>query len=140
MGQGNPTVALVKMQLDADCGLEARAIANQPPTSETLGQLYERIRSVAQNSDADGRTADPGALHKLLDAYLVAEEDEISAGNRLSESTVVQLIRRQRMDDDVQYRQALYQQDRTQQNSDELGSAQDAENQAANDGLITSFN
>lgn len=141
MGQGNPTVALVKMQLDADCGLEARAIANQPkPTSETLGQLYDRIHSVAQKLDADGRTADPDALHKLLDAYLVAEEDEISAGNRLSESTVVQLIRRQRMDDDVQYWQAQYQQDRTQHDSEELSTAQDAENQAATDGLIISSN
>jgi hypothetical protein len=138
MGQGDPTVGLFKMQLDIDCGLEASAIADQPrPASDTLGDLYGRIRAVAQKLDADGRPADPDAAHKLLDTYLGEEEAEMKAGNSLSESIEVQVARRQRMDGDVQYQQAISQQDRTQHSSRELSTAEIAETTAAADGLIS---
>mgnify|MGYP006951094371 CR=1 FL=1 len=139
VGQGNTDVALVKMQLDTACGFEADTIASQPrPTNDTLGQLYDRISAATQGLDYSGGTTDAGALHKLLDSYL-NEEEALKKADPSSppESSLVQQARRERMDDDVLYRQALYQQNPTQDNRAEWAAANDAETEALTDGLIS---
>jgi len=127
------------MQLDTACGFEADTIASQPrPTNDTLGQLYDRISAATQGLDYSGGTTDAGALHKLLDSYL-NEEEALKKADPSSppESSLVQQARRERMDDDVLYRQALYQQNPTQDNRAEWAAANDAETEALTDGLIS---
>ena len=132
-GQPGIDVTQAQMQLDLYAGMEADAIASAPrPTDNILGKLHDRI-----GTDSSNLNGDYGTLLNDLNLYLTEEEDRINSGKNIPpESASVQQIRGQRMTQNVQYWEAMYRQNPTQDNYAELAAAQNAVTTARNDNLI----
>ena len=132
-GQPGIDVTQAQMQLDLYAGMEADAIASAPrPTDNILGKLHDRI-----GTDSSNLNGDYGTLLNDLNLYLTEEEDRINSGKNIPpESASVQQVRGQRMTQNVQYWEAMYRQNPTQDNYAELAAAQNAVTTARNDNLI----
>lgn len=130
VGQPSINVTQAQTQLDLYAGMEADAITSEPrPTDNILGNLYDSIGTDNSNPNVNYNTL-------LIDLDLYLTEEEARKNNIPPESAPVQLIRGERMTQNVKYREAIYRQNPTQDNYAEWKAARDAVTEAINDNLI----